>query len=48
MEFAEFAARADEIEAEPADLKTVGLVANLFEDAGDELSIITRFVQGRV
>ncbi|MFQ3320073.1 MAG: DNA ligase-1, partial [Natronomonas sp.] len=45
---AEFAARADEIEAEPADLKTVGLVANLFEDAGDELSIITRFVQGRV
>ncbi|GGM65861.1 DNA ligase-1 [Halarchaeum rubridurum] len=48
MQFAEFAARATEIEAEPADLETVALVADLFADAGDDLPVLARFVQGRV
>ncbi|RYJ13814.1 ATP-dependent DNA ligase [Halogeometricum borinquense] len=48
MQFAEFAARASEIEAEPADLATVALVRDLFCDAGDDLPVVTRFVQGRV
>ncbi|SFG77347.1 DNA ligase-1 [Halopelagius inordinatus] len=48
MEFAEFAARASEMEAEPADLATVALVRNLFRDAGDDLPVVVRFVQGRV
>ncbi|QLD87264.1 ATP-dependent DNA ligase [Natronomonas halophila] len=48
MEFAEFAVRAAEMEEEPADLETIGLVAELFEDAGEDLAIVTRFVQGRV
>jgi DNA ligase-1 len=48
MEFAEFAARAAAMEEEPADLETIGLVAELFEDAGDDLDTVTRFVQGRV
>jgi len=48
MEFAAFAARAAEIEAEPADLATVALVESLLSDAGDELPVVARFVQGRV
>lgn len=48
MEFAEFADRAAEMEAEPADLETIGLVADLFTDADDNLETVTRFVQGRV
>jgi DNA ligase-1 len=48
MEFAEFAARGAELEDEPADLKTVELVADLFEKAGADLGTVTRFVQGRV
>ncbi|CAI49828.1 DNA ligase (ATP) [Natronomonas pharaonis DSM 2160] len=48
MEFAEFAARAAEIESEPADLETVDLVATLCADAGDDLGTVARFVQGRV
>jgi DNA ligase-1 len=48
MEFAEFAARATEMEAEPADLETIALVAELFEDAGADLDTVARFVQGRV
>jgi DNA ligase-1 len=48
MEFAEFAARASEMEAEPADLATVALVRDLFRDAGDDLPVVVRFVQGRV
>ncbi|MBP2252170.1 DNA ligase-1 [Halarchaeum solikamskense] len=48
MQFDEFAARATEIEAEPADLETVALVADLFADAGDALPILARFAQGRV
>jgi DNA ligase-1 len=48
MQFDEFAARADEIEAEPADLATVALVRDLLCDAGEDLSVVARFVQGRV
>ncbi|WP_254841182.1 ATP-dependent DNA ligase LigA [Natronomonas marina] len=48
MEFAEFAALADEIEAEDADLEVIGLVAALFETAGEDLGTVTRVVQGRV
>ena len=48
MEFAEFAERAAAIEAEPADLDIVSLVADLFEAAGDDLAVVARFVQGRV
>jgi DNA ligase-1 len=48
MEFATLADRATAIEAEPADLETVALVADLFEVAGPELATVARFVQGRV
>ncbi|MDG5778112.1 ATP-dependent DNA ligase LigA [Haloarculaceae archaeon H-GB2-1] len=48
MEFAEFAARAEEIEAEPADLEIVALVRDLLASADDDLETVTRFVQGRV
>jgi DNA ligase-1 len=48
MEFVVFADRAAEMEAEPADLETVALVAELFAGADDELDTVARFVQGRV
>ncbi|MFB6131385.1 MAG: DNA ligase, partial [Salinigranum sp.] len=48
MEFAEFAARADEIEAETADLETTALVRDLLVEAGADLPVVARFVQGRV
>jgi DNA ligase-1 len=48
MEFADFAARAAEIEEESADLETVALVAELLEDAVGDLDVVARFVQGRV
>jgi DNA ligase-1 len=48
MEFQTFAARAADVEAEPADLAVVDLVAALFADAGDDLGVVARFVQGRV
>jgi DNA ligase-1 len=48
MEFAAFADRAAELEAEPADLETIGLVAALLREAGDDLAVVSRFVQGRV
>lgn len=48
MEFADFAGRAAVIEEEPADLETVALVAELFEDAVDDLEAVARFVQGRI
>lgn len=48
MEFAAFAGRAAEIEAEPADLAVVDLVRDLLADAGDDLAVVARFVQGRV
>ncbi len=48
MEFATFAERAGEIEAESADLETVDHVTALLEEAGDDLGVVARFVQGRV
>lgn len=49
MQFAAFADRAAELEAEPADLETVSLVADLLREAGaDELPVVARFLQGRV
>lgn len=48
MQFADFAARADDIEAEPADLAKTALVRDLFAAAGDDLPVVARFVQGRV
>ena len=48
MEFAAFADRAGEIEAETADLEIVDLVTDLFLEAGEDLEIVARYVQGRV
>ena len=48
MRFRTFAERAAEMEAEPADLETVALVADLFVEAGADLDVVARFVQGRV
>ncbi|WP_101297372.1 ATP-dependent DNA ligase LigA [Halegenticoccus soli] len=48
MDFADFAARAEEIEAESADLEITALVRDLFEESNDDLPIVARFVQGRV
>ena len=48
MEFAAFADRAMEIEAEPADLEIIDLVAALLDEAGADLPIVARFIQGRV
>ncbi|MFB6142413.1 MAG: ATP-dependent DNA ligase LigA [Halorientalis sp.] len=48
MEFAAFAERARAIEEEDADLAVVSLVADLLEDADDDLATVSRFVQGRV
>ena len=48
MEFAAFADRADEIEAESADTAITDAVTALFADAGDDLATLARFVQGRV
>jgi DNA ligase-1 len=48
MQFAAFAARAGEIEDEPADLETRDLVADLLSESNDDLPLVTRFVQGRV
>jgi DNA ligase-1 len=48
MQFDEFAARADEIAAETADLEITALVRDLLADAGDDLPVVARFVQGRV
>ncbi|CCQ37017.1 DNA ligase (ATP) [Natronomonas moolapensis 8.8.11] len=48
MEFAEFATRAAAVESVSADTDTVGFVAELFADAGEDLAVVTRFVRGRV
>ncbi|GAB7012347.1 ATP-dependent DNA ligase LigA [Halolamina salina] len=48
MQFAAFADRAAELEAEPADLETVSLVADLLRDAGSEIETVARVLQGRV
>ncbi|AKH97983.1 ATP-dependent DNA ligase LigA [Halanaeroarchaeum sulfurireducens] len=48
MEFSEFADRAAAVEAASADTEITHLVADLFEAADDDLSIVARYVQGRV
>ena len=48
MEFATFADRAAAIDAESADLEIIAHVRELLEDAGDDLAVVARFVQGRV
>ncbi|WP_281195240.1 DNA ligase [Halorubrum sp. F4] len=47
MEFAAFAERVERLEAEPADLETTAIVADLLVDAGDDLETVTRFLLGR-
>ena len=47
MDFAAFAERADELEAEGSDLGTVELVADLLADADEDLAVVARFLQGR-
>ncbi|CQH53974.1 DNA ligase (ATP) [Halobacterium hubeiense] len=48
MEFGSFAAHAADVEATDADLDVVAKVAALFGEAGDDLAVVARFVQGRV
>ena len=48
MEFAEFAARAEEIAEEPGDLATTERVRDLLADASEDLPVVVRFLQGRV
>ncbi|MFB6091004.1 MAG: ATP-dependent DNA ligase LigA [Halobellus sp.] len=48
MQFAGLAARAEELEAEPGDLATTALVADLFAEADGDLATVARFLQGRV
>ncbi len=48
MEFAVFCDRASEIEAEPADLEIIDLVAAILSAADTDLRVVARFVQGRI
>ncbi|WP_135851314.1 ATP-dependent DNA ligase LigA [Halorussus salinus] len=48
MEFGEFADTAAEIEERSADTEITEQVTHLFADAGDDLPVLARFVQGRV
>jgi len=48
MDFAAFADRAADIEAESADTEIRERVAELLEAADDDLPIVARFVQGRI
>ena len=48
MQFADFAARAAELEAEPGDHATVAGVRRLLGEADDDLPTVVRFLQGRV
>jgi DNA ligase-1 len=48
MEFGDFAARAEALEAEPGDNATVVAVRDLLREAGDDLPTVVRFLQGRV
>jgi DNA ligase-1 len=48
MEFGEFADTAAEIEALSADTEIAEAVTRLFEQVNDDLSVLARFVQGRV
>ena len=48
MQFADLAARAAELEAEPGDHATVAGVRELLRGAGEDLPTVVRFLQGRV
>ncbi|WP_248896658.1 ATP-dependent DNA ligase LigA [Haloplanus halobius] len=48
MDFADFADRVADIEAETADLEITTLVATLFADADDDLPVVARLLLGRV
>jgi len=48
MDFADFAGRIADIEAETADLAVTSLVADLFVDAGSDLPVVARLLLGRV
>jgi DNA ligase-1 len=48
MEFAEFAGAATDIENESADTAITERVATLLSDAGEDLAVLSRLVQGRV
>ena len=48
MQFADFAARAAELEAEPGDHATVAGVRRLLGEADEDLPTVVRFLQGRV
>ena len=48
MEFGEFADTAAEIEELSADTEITERVTHLFAEAGDDLPVLARFVQGRV
>jgi len=48
MQFADFAARGAELEAEPGDHATVAGVRQLLGEADDDLPTVVRFLQGRV
>ena len=48
MQFADFAARAVELEGEPGDHATVAGVCDLLCDADEDLPTVVRFLQGRV
>ncbi|MBB6645501.1 ATP-dependent DNA ligase LigA [Halobellus ruber] len=48
MQFADFARRAAELEAEPGDHATVAGACRLLAEAGADLPTVVRFLQGRV
>ncbi|QGX93570.1 ATP-dependent DNA ligase [Haloplanus rallus] len=48
MDFADFADRVADVEAETADLEITSLAAGLLADAGDDLSVVVRLLLGRV
>ena len=48
MQFADFAARAGELEGESGDYATVAGVGDLLRDAGEDLPTVVRFLQGQV
>jgi DNA ligase-1 len=48
MDFADFAGRLDDVEAETADLEITALVAGLLGDAAADLPVVVRLLLGRV
>ncbi|WP_251343282.1 ATP-dependent DNA ligase LigA [Haloplanus halophilus] len=48
MDFADFADRLADVEAESADLETTALVATLLADADEDLPVVVRLLLGRV